>query len=141
MGKGTRTVRAAGGVLWNDVNGLVHVLVVHRPHYDDWSFPKGKHEPDEADLACAVREVEEETGFKVVVGDCLPDVDYIDHKGRPKTVSYWVMQLAPDSGEFVANDEVDEVRWLPVGDADVLLTYELDKRLLHEFRLRRVTGV
>ena len=128
-------------MLWRETSGLVCVLVVHRPHYDDWSFPKGKHEPGESNLDCAVREVEEETGFAVVVGACLPDVDYIDHKGRPKTVNYWVMQIAEGSGEFSANEEVDEVRWLSVGDADALLTYELDRRLLHEFQLLRAERV
>ena len=138
MGNEIQTVRAAGGLLWKEINDLAHVLVVHRPHYDDWSFPKGKRDPGESDLECAVREVEEETGFTVVVGDCLPDVEYVDHRGRPKIVNYWVMTMHADSGNFIANDEVDEVRWLPLAEADVLLTYELDKHLLREFLFQQV---
>ena len=130
-------VRAAGGLLWNDGGGALRVLVVHRPHYDDWSFPKGKHEPGEDDLACAVREVTEETGYTFVVGDRLPEVDYVDHKGRPKTVAYWAMRLADGSGGFMANDEVDEVRWLGIADARTILTYDLDRHLLQEFAFQR----
>jgi 8-oxo-dGTP pyrophosphatase MutT (NUDIX family) len=52
-------VRAAGGLVVR--NG--EVLLVHRPKYDDWTFPKGKAEDGETDEACALREVEEETGF------------------------------------------------------------------------------
>jgi len=130
-------VRAAGGLLWNDGGGVLRVLVVHRPHYDDWTFPKGKHEPGEDDLVCAVREVTEETGFTFVVGDPLPEVDYVDHKGRAKTVAYWAMRLAEGSGEFLPNDEVDEVRWLGIADARSILTYDLDRHLLQEFAFQR----
>lgn len=135
-----KEVRAAGGLVWELVNGELVVLVVHRPHYEDWSFPKGKLDAGETDLQGAVREVEEETGFHVVVGEELPEVDYIDHKGRPKTVVYWAMQRADQRETFVANDEVDEVRWLGVDEARALLSYELDRQLLNEFLLRVVTG-
>ena len=43
------TIIAAGGVVWRrDVKGEIEVLLVHRPHYDDWSLPKGKLEEGEA---------------------------------------------------------------------------------------------
>jgi 8-oxo-(d)GTP phosphatase len=35
-------VRAAGAVLWRSTDDDVEVALVHRPRYDDWSFPKGK---------------------------------------------------------------------------------------------------
>ena len=92
MADRSKEVRAAGGLVWELVNGELVVLVVHRPRYEDWSFPKGKLDAGETDLQGAVREVEEETGFHVVVGEELPEVDYIDHKGRPKTVVYWAMR-------------------------------------------------
>ena len=131
--RGPTEVRAAGGLLWELTANDLRVLVVHRPHYDDWSFPKGKHGVGESDLECAVREIREETGFEVVVGEPLPDVDYVDHKGRPKTVAYWVMQRTDPMAAFLPNDEVDQVLWLGVDDALATLTYELDRHLLHEF--------
>jgi 8-oxo-(d)GTP phosphatase len=132
-----KEVRAAGGLLWEMVFGELKVLVAHRPYYDDWSFPKGKHDPGETDLECAQREVREETGFDVVVGEPLPDVDYIDHKGRPKSVAYWAMERADAVSVFQPNDEVDQILWLAVDAALARLTYELDRHLLREFLLLR----
>ncbi len=104
------------------------VLVVHRPRYDDWSLPKGKAEPGESDEACALREVEEETGLRCTLGEQLAPLDYIDGRGRTKRVSYFVME--PIDGEFVINDEVDEVRWVLVHKAHELLTYPRDAEVL-----------
>jgi 8-oxo-dGTP pyrophosphatase MutT (NUDIX family) len=125
-------VRAAGGVIWRPVGDHREVLVVHRPHYDDWSFPKGKHDDGESDLECALREVLEETGLTVNVGPAMPTVEYQDHKGRDKTVAYWAMTIAAgcDGDVFVANDEVDSMRWLSEAEAHATLTYEIDRMLL-----------
>lgn len=122
-------VRAAGGLVERTApDGTVQVLVVHRPRYDDWSFPKGKLDPGEDFLAAAVREVREETGLEVEVGEELAPVRYHDHRGRPKVVRYWRMRAV--GGAFEPNDEVDEVRWLPADDARPLLTYPHDRALL-----------
>lgn len=122
-------VRAAGGLVERAApDGTVQVLVVHRPRYDDWSFPKGKLDPGEGFLDAAVREVREETGLEVEVGDELASVRYRDHKGRPKLVRYWRMRAV--GGTFEPNDEVDEVRWLPADEARALLTYPHDRALL-----------
>src|SRR5215469_10943083 len=65
------------------------VVLVHRPKYDDWSFPKGKCDEGESDEECALREVEEETGLRCELLDEIGKTSYIDSKGRPKTVRYW----------------------------------------------------
>ena len=86
-------VRAAGGVPVRETPDGREVLVIHRPQYGDWSFPKGKCEPGESDEACAIREVEEETGLVCVLGDELPSTSYTDSKGRPKRVRYWRLHI------------------------------------------------
>ena len=65
---------------------------MHRPRYDDWTLPKGKNEPGERDEDAALREVEEETGFRCTLGDPAGETRYDDSKGRPKVVRYWVME-------------------------------------------------
>jgi len=133
-------VLAAGGVVWRSADGgeagsPVEVLVVHRPRYLDWSFPKGKREPaDLDDAACAVREVAEETGYSTELGAELPSTTYRDAKHRPKRVRYWAMRAV--DGAFTPNTEVDEVRWLPAGEARALLTYPHDRAVLDAFSSR-----
>ena len=125
-------IEAAGGVVWrrND-SGDVEVLLVHRPHYDDWSLPKGKLDPGEDPLTGALREVEEEAGLRCKPGRELQAVFYLDRKSRPKRVRYWEMQ--PVDGTFARNDEVDEVRWVTVHDAPALLTYPRDVDVVRRF--------
>jgi len=118
------TVRAAGGLVVR--NG--EVLLVHRPKYDDWSFPKGKCDAGEADEACALREVEEETGFRCEILDEIGETSYRDAKGRPKVVRYWRMSVL--EGEFVPHDEVDEIRWETPQSAAGLLSWARDLSLL-----------
>jgi 8-oxo-dGTP diphosphatase len=104
------------------------VLVVHRPRYGDWSFPKGKVEADETDEECALREVFEETGLVCVLGQELASTEYQDARGRPKVVRYWRMTAV--SGELDFAHEVDTARWLTVDAAAADLTYPRDRKLL-----------
>ena len=123
-------VRAAGGIPWRPARvpgGRVYA-VVHRPTYDDWSLPKGKVAPGEELEAAALREVEEETGVRCRLGRALGSTSYVDRKGRPKIVYYWLMRAG--RGTFTPNDEIDEVRWLPIAAALELLSYDRDRTLL-----------
>jgi 8-oxo-dGTP pyrophosphatase MutT (NUDIX family) len=118
-------VRAAGGLVVRDDGS---VLLVHRPKYDDWSFPKGKCDDSESDEACALREVEEETGLSCELLDELGRTSYLDARARPKIVRYWRMHAL--AGEFVAHDEVDEIRWETPERAAQLLSWPRDLPLL-----------
>jgi 8-oxo-dGTP pyrophosphatase MutT (NUDIX family) len=131
-------VRAAGGVVVRSgPGGEAEVLLVHRPRYDDWSWPKGKCDPGESYEGCARREVEEETGIVVDLDEPLPEVRYRDQKDRPKLVRYWVMRPASEPGPFEPNEEVDEVAWLRLAEAEDRLSYDHDRGLLAN--LRRLT--
>jgi 8-oxo-dGTP diphosphatase len=131
MGTGD-IVRAAGGLISRrNERGEVEVLLIHRPHRQDWSFPKGKVDAGETDEACALREVEEETGLRCRAGAELPATSHIDHKGRPKRVRYWVMDAL--GGRAEPRNEVDAVRWVRLAEASAALTYERDRELLRAF--------
>ena len=124
----TAEVRAAGGVVIRQQAGQGEVIVVHRPRYDDWTLPKGKVAPGESDEDCALREVEEETGLRCRLGRELASVSYVDRRGRQKTVRYW--EMMPLGGSFAPNHEVDEVRWLPLEQAERTLSYARDRDVL-----------
>jgi 8-oxo-dGTP pyrophosphatase MutT (NUDIX family) len=123
-----RRVQASGGVVTRRAAEVVEVLLVHRPRYDDWTFPKGKVDDGETAEDAARREVWEETGFRVDLGVELPSIDYVDNRGRDKTVRYWLMSVAADDPglPFAPNDEVDELAWVPLADVPKRLTYPRD---------------
>lgn len=124
-------VEAAGGVVVRRrADGAPETLVIHRPRYDDWSLPKGKLEPGEDHAQAAVREVEEETGYRCRRGRELPEVRYRDGHERPKRVRYWVMHVVGGGGRSGRGDETDEVRWCTFEEARQLLDYDNDRDLL-----------
>jgi 8-oxo-dGTP diphosphatase len=125
----SRDVLAAGAVVFG--KGRT-VLLVHRPRYDDWSFPKGKLDPDEHLVAAAVREVEEETGLRVRLGPPLPSQRYRNGGDRMKTVHYWVARAVDgeDVSGYEPNEEIDRVVWVDRGEAAALLTYPHDRETL-----------
>jgi 8-oxo-dGTP diphosphatase len=119
-------VRAAGGVVWRRGPKGLEVLLIHRPRYGDWSFPKGKAKGEaERDEETAVREVEEEVGLRLEPGPELESTQYRDSKGRQKVVRYWAMEL-PDGEDAIAGDGVDEVRWAGLDEAEQQLTWDRD---------------
>jgi 8-oxo-dGTP pyrophosphatase MutT (NUDIX family) len=115
-------LRAAGGLVERD--GCV--LVVHRPKYDDWAFPKGKLEDGESWEEAAVREVEEETSLRCELGEYLGSTHYRLREGM-KEVRYYRMS---SRGDALPRNEVDEVRWITPSEAAGLLTHDYDRELL-----------
>jgi 8-oxo-(d)GTP phosphatase len=134
-----RDVRAAGAVVTRKGG---EVLLVHRPKYDDWSFPKGKLDPGEHAVTAAVREVAEETGLDVRLGPALASQRYRMSTGRWKWVDYWTARVvgSDDVSGYGANEEIDAVEWLEWSAAADRLTYAHDRETLAEARpLRRRT--
>src|ERR1700677_694414 len=118
----TDLIRAAGAVLWRPGP---EILLVHRSRYDDWSLPKGKQERGEHILATAVREVQEETSVRPVLGPRLRTVSY-QVRGEPKQVDYWQAR----AGEAAADNEIDAVEWLPLDKALGQLSYARDEAVV-----------
>lgn len=130
-----KVVVAAGAVVWRIRKRTVEVLLIHRPRYDDWSWPKGKLDPGESLPAAAVREVAEETGVQVVLGRPLPSVTYELSKGCTKISHYWAATVPADDAPALAarrkvkpaKNEVDDVRWVPAQKALKMLTRKSDR--------------
>ena len=127
MTSADRVIPAAGGVVWRAGSGGLEVALVHRPRYDDWSLPKGKLDAGENLLSAAVREIGEETGLSVVLGRRGPRVGY-PVEGGTKRVDYWLMRAV--DGLFTPNDEVDALRWLPLGEAAAHVSHDADRTVL-----------
>ena len=122
-------VWAAGGVVVDDDG---RYLVVHRPRYGDWTFPKGKLDKGETLEECALREVEEESGCRCKLGDPVAVIRYRDAKGRMKEVHYWRMAVLHQ--DFRPNDEVDEIRWVKPKRVAEILSYARDIVVLEAAR-------
>lgn len=128
-------IKASGGVVVRPgPTGGVELLVVHRPHYDDWSLPKGKDDPGETPEKAALREVHEESGYRARIVGRLSDQHYTVGSGRQKTVAYFIMRPFRFDG-FDPGSEVDETRWVPLGEAAGILSYQHDRELITDPRI------
>lgn len=126
-------ILAAGAVLWRRLSDdLVQVALIHRPRYDDWSFPKGKVEVGESDIACAHREVMEETGFQSLFGPELKTTQYLVGEDE-KVVRYWSAEAIGESSGAHDVTEVDQIIWVTVEDAYQKLTRVGDREVLKSF--------
>ncbi len=128
------TVLAAGVVCWRELKGSTEVLLISRAKYNDWSFPKGKLDPEEYLPETAVREVKEETGIRVRLGRKLSTISY-EIPGDKKEVHYWASKVREKDWKkkkFKPNDEVSEISWMSFGEALKKLTYKHDQKLLRE---------
>ncbi len=144
MGKSRSVdIRAAGAVVWRRNGRKVEVLLVHRPRWEDWSFPKGKLKNGETLRQCCVREIKEETGADIVLGVPLGRCHYETPDGNWKEVRYWLATEADPDNQVVRRrpkvkpapkSEIDEVRWVPVKQAKAMVTNDDDRDLLGRMR-------
>lgn len=128
--KAKEHIFAAGTVVFKGRGLNQKIAVIHRPHREDWSFPKGKIDAPESAPAAAVRETLEETGLHVVLHQSLSPQEYI-FDNLPKTVFYWRARLVKPP-VFVPNEEADQLVWVSLKAALKLLTYEVDRQLAKE---------
>ena len=161
-----RLIRAGGALVWRFRDPArpiipgevlderdIEVLLVHRPQYHDWSWPKGKIEGKETIPVAAVREVEEETGHVIRLGAPLTTQRYRLGSGQTKEVRYWVGTLMDSDGgkdeglvhlrkpvHRAPSREIDQTQWMTTSRAHDLLTRRGDRRLLTELVMRGRSG-
>jgi len=128
-----KIVAAAGGVVWRQASGERELIVIHRRRHGDWTLPKGKVQPGESWVQCAIREVREETGFDVEIESLAGWVCY-DTGEITKVVRFWNMKPIGES-HFQSSEEVMSVHWLTVQEALERLDHKGERLLV-----RQVTG-
>lgn len=131
-----KAVYAAGAVLWREIDGKVHVLVVHRTQYGDVTIPKGKVDPGESLAQTAVREIAEETGIQVALGVPVGVSRYPLASGKEKIVHYWAAKAtekAIQKSTFVPNGEIAALEWVTIKKARKYLSYAPDVEILNNF--------
>jgi len=86
-------------------------------YLDHWAVPGGRQRRGETMREAVVREVHEETGLTVEVGDPLWAGDIMDDE-QPPVYHYTVVDFAATvtGGRLEAGDDAAEVRWVPMGD-------------------------
>jgi 8-oxo-dGTP pyrophosphatase MutT (NUDIX family)/phosphohistidine phosphatase SixA len=131
-------VVAAGALCWRTRNGQLEVLMIHRPRYKDWSWPKGKLDEGETTPECAVREVREEAGVGIRLGIPLPAPVYPVASGM-KIVHYWAARIQDGTPE-PDGKEVDGVRWCSPEEAHAGLTNPSDRLPLHALEEAHAEG-
>ena len=127
---------AAGGIVF--YNNLI-VVVKNKRHGEDsdnsfWGYPKGHLEDGEKPSDAALREVYEETGFKVKLANDTPIAESryeitLENEVINKTVWFYEMEVIK-AFDKEPDNEIDELAVLGYEDALKLVTFEEDKKIL-----------
>lgn len=123
-------ITAAGAVVLRENKGATEVLVVRRPAYADWSLPKGKPKTDEDLPATAVREVREETGVTISLGQSAGRTRYKVGKNT-KVVHWWVGRVLAERRRR-PDKEVEKAVWMTVEKASAKLSYADEVAMLQQ---------
>jgi 8-oxo-dGTP pyrophosphatase MutT (NUDIX family) len=104
----------------------------------EWEFPKGRRNPKEKDLECALREFEEETGISsskiTIVENVLPFEEIFIGTNYKSYKHKYFLAYMNDSEEYLNNFQITEVSKLEWKNIDQCLEsirpYNLEKKLL-----------
>ncbi len=90
---------------------------------DWWEFPGGKIEPGESRQQALQREIREELAAEIEVGELLRTIDY-DYPAFHLTMHCFLCRLdgevkllEHEAAQWLAPNELQSVRWLPVDEA------------------------
>jgi len=136
---GDYEIIAAGAIPYRIVDGKLQVLLIHRPKYDDWSWPKGKLDAGESIAECAIREVREEIGLRITLGLPLSATAY-SVKNKSKVVYYWAAKTDPQTIVEPDGAECDQTQWVSVKRAREMLSNPTDAQPLEDLAKAHKNG-
>ncbi len=119
--------KSCGAIVYRKFHGNTEILLIRHIKSGYWSFPKGHVEGNETEAETAAREIKEETNLDVLIDTGFREtVSFSPRRDTNKTVVYFVARaLSHDAKPQL--EEISEMRWIEIGRAASLLTYENDK--------------
>lgn len=127
--------KSCGAVVYRKHHGNTEILLIKHVRSGCWSFPKGHMEQGEDEIQTAVREIKEETNIDVSVDDPAfrEVVVFNPRRDITKEVVYFLARAVTfDCAR--QEDEIAEVRWVEIGQALGLLSYDNDRLLVNKAR-------
>lgn len=122
--------KSCGAIVYRRFHGNVEVLLIKHINSGHWSFPKGHVEGEETEVETARREIKEETGLNVIIDQTFREtVSYSPKRDTQKIVVYF-LAMARNYDFIPQAEEIAEIRWVDIGRATQLLTYENDKTII-----------
>lgn len=124
--------KSCGAIVYRKSHGNTEILLIKHVNSGHWSFPKGHVEGEESEEETALREIKEETGIDVIIDPTFREiVTYSPRKDTSKVVVYFIAKAK--NFEFTAQEEeISQIRWVDVGHANTILTYENDKSIVNK---------
>ncbi len=122
--------KSCGAIVYRKFHGNTEILLIKHINSGHWSFPKGHVEGDETEIETALREIKEETALDVLIDPTFREtVSYYPKRDTQKTVVYFIARaknydFAPQA------EEISDIRWVDIGYATNILSYENDKNIV-----------
>ncbi|HNX63648.1 MAG TPA: NUDIX domain-containing protein [Oscillospiraceae bacterium] len=127
--------KSCGAIVYRKFHGNTEILLIKHVNSGHWSFPKGHVEGDETEVETALREIKEETGIDVIIDPSFREtVSYYPRKDTQKSVVYFVAKAK--NFDFVPQEEeISQIKWVDIGHASSVLTYENDKTIVNKAKI------
>ena len=124
--------KSCGAIVYRKSHGNTEILLIKHINSGHWSFPKGHVEGNETEVETAIREIKEETAIDVMIDPTFREtVSYYPKRDTQKTVVYFIGK-AKNYDYIPQDEEISEIRWVDIGYASNILTYENDKNIVNK---------
>lgn len=122
--------KSCGAIVYRKYHGNTEILLIKHINSGHWSFPKGHMEGNETEVETALREIKEETSLDVLIDPTFREtVSYYPKRDTLKTVVYFIARAK--NYDFIPQaEEIADIRWVDIGYASNILSYDNDKHIV-----------